>query len=221
MPFQRMQRFGHPGKYFLPHLHHSFHFILSFIPFVPLFPLLSAPYSLLNLLCVRPIINPLLPSSLWSQNSSGKIYSKTFMITEQVKVYTCVIEWRVVAVWRLVPPVRYRQELCIQQLRYIRPQCFPRCAHLSSAQPHNMQTTIYIQDVRMEGIQNSKCVTHVSGLCHRKGKLWKFFFRARLTHMLPPVTIDELSNDLDTTGTSSMRVVPSGVAISYGGPASY
>jgi hypothetical protein len=76
----------------------------------------------------------------------------------------------------------------------------------------------------MKGIQNKKClsrrliVIHVSGLCHQKGKL-KVFFNARLTGIRQLVTLGELSNDFDTTGTGSMRAVASRVAISYGCPA--
>jgi hypothetical protein len=59
----------------------------------------------------------------------------------------------------------------------------------------------------MTGIQNKKFISrkliviglHVSGLCHWKGKL----------------------NDVDTTGTGSMRVVDSRVAISYSCSASF
>jgi hypothetical protein len=77
----------------------------------------------------------------------------------------------------------------------------------------------------MKGIQNKKCISetviHVSGLCHRKGKLWKYFFHARLMCMHHLVTFGELSNDVDTTGTGSMHVVASRVAISYGSIASF
>jgi hypothetical protein len=44
----------------------------------------------------------------------------------------------------------------------------------------------FIQNVRMKGIQNKKFISwkliiiHVSGLCHRKGQLWKFYFMAGL-----------------------------------------
>jgi hypothetical protein len=39
--------------------------------------------------------------------------------------------------------------------------------------------------------------------------------------MLQLVTFGELSNDVDTTGTGSVRVVASRVAISYGCPVSF
>jgi hypothetical protein len=42
------------------------------------------------------------------------------------------------------------------------------------------------------------------------------FVNARLTHMRQMVTFSELSNDVDTTETGSMRVVASRVAVSYG-----
>jgi hypothetical protein len=48
-----------------------------------------------------------------------------------------------------------------------------------------------------------------------------FRFHARLTRIRKLVTFGELSNDVDTTGKSSMRVVDSRVAISYGCPASF
>jgi hypothetical protein len=47
------------------------------------------------------------------------------------------------------------------------------------------------------------------------------FFHARLTRMRQLVTFGELSNDVDTTGTGSVRVVASRVAVSYGCPASF
>jgi hypothetical protein len=47
------------------------------------------------------------------------------------------------------------------------------------------------------------------------------FFHARLTHMRQLVTFGELSNDVDTTGTGSMHVVASRVAVSYGCPVSF
>jgi hypothetical protein len=45
-----------------------------------------------------------------------------------------------------------------------------------------------------------------------------FFFMLGMRQL---VTFGELSNNVDTTGTSSMRVVASGVAISDGCPASF
>jgi hypothetical protein len=47
----------------------------------------------------------------------------------------------------------------------------------------------------------------------------KVFFHAWLTHMHKLVTFGELSNNVDTTGTGSMRVVARRVAISYGSSA--
>lgn len=47
------------------------------------------------------------------------------------------------------------------------------------------------------------------------------FFHAWLTRMRQQLTFCELSNDVDTTGTGSMRVVASRVTISYGCPASF
>jgi hypothetical protein len=73
----------------------------------------------------------------------------------------------------------------------------------------------------MKGIQNKKFISqkliaiHVSGLCHQKGKLWKFF-HAWLTCMHQLVTFGELSNNVDTAGTGSVHL-----AISYGCPASF
>jgi hypothetical protein len=52
-----------------------------------------------------------------------------------------------------------------------------------------------------------------------KQKFESFFFHARLTRMGQLVIFNEVSNDVDTTGTSSKRVVASRVAISYGCPA--
>jgi hypothetical protein len=78
----------------------------------------------------------------------------------------------------------------------------------------------------MKGIQNEKCISrklivvHVSGLFHRKGKVCKFFFHAGLL-MRQLVTFGELSNDIDTKGTGSMRTVAGRVAIPYSCPASF
>jgi hypothetical protein len=48
-----------------------------------------------------------------------------------------------------------------------------------------------------------------------------FFFHSRLKHIRQVVTFGELSNDVCTTGTGSMCVVASRIAISYGCPASF
>jgi hypothetical protein len=61
----------------------------------------------------------------------------------------------------------------------------------------------------------SETVIYVSSLCHRKGKLWKFF-HAQLTRMHQLVTFGKLSNNVNTTGTGSMHVVASRVAIPTG-----
>jgi hypothetical protein len=50
-------------------------------------------------------------------------------------------------------------------------------------------------------------------------KTLKVFFHAQLMHMRQLVTFGELSNDVDTAGTGSMRVVAGRVATSYGCPA--
>jgi hypothetical protein len=47
-----------------------------------------------------------------------------------------------------------------------------------------------------------------------------FLFHARLARMRQLMTFDELNNDICTTGTGSVRVVVSRVAISYGCPES-
>jgi hypothetical protein len=52
-------------------------------------------------------------------------------------------------------------------------------------------------------------------------KILKAFLIAQLTRMLPLVIFDELSNNVDTTGTGSMRVLASRYAITYGCPASF
>jgi hypothetical protein len=52
-------------------------------------------------------------------------------------------------------------------------------------------------------------------------KILKDVFHAWLMCMCQLVTFDELSNDVNTTGTSLVRVVASRVAISYGSPASF
>jgi hypothetical protein len=57
---------------------------------------------------------------------------------------------------------------------------------------------------------------HVSGLYHGKENSESF-----PTRMRQPVTFGELSNDGDTTGTGSVRVVVSRVAVTYGCPASF
>jgi hypothetical protein len=75
-----------------------------------------------------------------------------------------------------------------------------------------------------KNIYRKLIVIHVSSLCHRKRKHWKFFFHARLTRMSQLVTFGQLSNngnDIDTRGTGSMRAVASRLAISYGCPKSF
>jgi hypothetical protein len=68
----------------------------------------------------------------------------------------------------------------------------------------------------------SETVIHVSGLCHRKGKLLKVFIMPCFMRMPQLMTFGELSNnDVDTKGRDSMHVVPSWVAISYGSPSSF
>jgi hypothetical protein len=47
------------------------------------------------------------------------------------------------------------------------------------------------------------------------------FFHAWLTQMRQLVAFEELSNDVDTTGTGSMCAVASRVAISYSCPVSF
>jgi hypothetical protein len=49
----------------------------------------------------------------------------------------------------------------------------------------------------------------------------KVVSHAQLTRMRQLVTFGKVSNDVDTTGTGSKRVVASKVAISYGRPASF
>jgi hypothetical protein len=71
----------------------------------------------------------------------------------------------------------------------------------------------------VEGIQNKKftsrklIVIHISGLCQRKRKLWTFLFSCPAYVRSQLMTFAELSNDVDTTGASSMRVMSSRVAI--------
>jgi hypothetical protein len=84
---------------------------------------------------------------------------------------------------------------------------FP-CVHFSV---HVTCSLFTAQGVRMKGIENKKkmyiselIVIHVSGLCHRKGKFWKFFFHASLMCMRQLATFGELSNDVDITGTILM-----------------
>jgi hypothetical protein len=84
-----------------------------------------------------------------------------------------------------------------------------------------------IQDVRMKGSKNKKmyisetnCHTHIRFMSSEK-KTLKVFFHARLTGMRQLVTFCEIGNSVDTTGTGSMRLVASRVAISYGCPASF
>jgi hypothetical protein len=52
-------------------------------------------------------------------------------------------------------------------------------------------------------------------------KTLKAFLHARLMRMLQLVTFGELGNDVDTTGTGSVRVVASKVANCYGCPVSF
>jgi hypothetical protein len=49
----------------------------------------------------------------------------------------------------------------------------------------------------------------------------KVIFHARLTRMRQLVTFGELSNDVNTTGTGSVHVVASRVAICYSCPVSF
>jgi hypothetical protein len=69
----------------------------------------------------------------------------------------------------------------------------------------------------MKGIQNKKflgnCHTCIRFMLSEKRAQ---FFHAWLMPMCQLVTFGELSNDVDTTGTGSVRVVASKVAISYG-----
>jgi hypothetical protein len=84
-----------------------------------------------------------------------------------------------------------------------------------------------VQGVRIKGMYSKESVFQklvaipVSGLCHRKGKLWKFFFYARPMRMRQLVTFRELGNNVDSTRTGSGRVVASGVEISHGCIASF
>jgi hypothetical protein len=77
----------------------------------------------------------------------------------------------------------------------------------------------------MKGIQNKNFISrksiviHVSGLSSER-KTLKVVYDL-LTRMRYLVTFSELSNDIDITGTGSMRAVASRVAISYGCPASF
>jgi hypothetical protein len=68
-------------------------------------------------------------------------------------------------------------------------------------------------------ISKTNCHTRIWFISERK--TLEVFFHARLTHMRQLVTFGELSNDVDTTGTGSIRVVASRVAITYGYPASF
>jgi hypothetical protein len=52
-------------------------------------------------------------------------------------------------------------------------------------------------------------------------KTLKVCFHAQLTRLRQLVTFGELSNDVDITGTGSVRVVASRAAISYGCPVSF
>jgi hypothetical protein len=69
-------------------------------------------------------------------------------------------------------------------------------------------------------ISETNCNTRIRFTSSERNPL-KFFFHARLTRMRQLVTFGELSNNVDTTGTSSMRVVASRGEISYGCPASF
>jgi hypothetical protein len=90
------------------------------------------------------------------------------------------------------------------------------------------KTYTSIQSVRMKGIQNKKmyisetnCHTRIQFMSSERKTLDSFFFHARLTRMRQLVPFGELSNNVDTTVTASMRVVTSRIAISYGCPASF
>jgi hypothetical protein len=72
----------------------------------------------------------------------------------------------------------------------------------------------------MKGIQENyisetNCHTRIRFMSSER-KALKVFFLAQFTRMRQLVTFGELSNDVDTTGTGSMRVVASKVAIYYG-----
>jgi hypothetical protein len=78
----------------------------------------------------------------------------------------------------------------------------------------------------MIGIQNKKSISQkliiYMYLVYVIGKEnTESFFHARLTHMRQLVTFGKLSNDVHTTGTGSVRVVASRVAVSYSCPASF
>lgn len=76
-----------------------------------------------------------------------------------------------------------------------------------------------------KNISRKLIVIYVSGYGIGKENSESFFyyylFRARLTRVRQLVTFGEPSNDVDTTGTSSMCVIASRVVISYGCVASF
>jgi hypothetical protein len=83
-----------------------------------------------------------------------------------------------------------------------------------------------IQDVQMKGIQNKKFISQKLSYMYLVYVIGKensesFLSHARLMRMRQLVTFGELSNDVNTTGTVSMRVVASRVVISYGCPESF
>jgi hypothetical protein len=69
-------------------------------------------------------------------------------------------------------------------------------------------------------ISETNCHTRIWFMASEK-KTLKVLFHAWLTCMRQLMTFGELSNDVDSAGTSSMCVVASRVAISYGCPASF
>jgi hypothetical protein len=62
-------------------------------------------------------------------------------------------------------------------------------------------------------ISETNCHTRIRFISSERKSL-KVFFHARLTRMRQLMTYGEVSNDVDTTGTGSIGVVASRVAIS-------
>jgi hypothetical protein len=87
---------------------------------------------------------------------------------------------------------------------------------------------MFINDVRIKGIQNKKkkyicesnCYSRIRFMSSER-KTLEVLFRDRFTRMRQLVTIGELSNDVETIGTGSMRVVANRISIPYGCAASF
>jgi hypothetical protein len=99
-----------------------------------------------------------------------------------------------------------------------------RCA-ISIWKKCNIRHGMKLQGVRIKGNQSKKFISRKLSYTYPVYVIGKenteSFFHARLTRMRQLVIFGEISNNVDTTGTGSMRVAASRIPISYSCPASF